>query len=87
MCKANLIFPHALGGCDTTSGLYGIGKGCELSPKKTDGLELVNVSGHVTSSLLQSLFADSSMDGKHRINTSRLGMEGPVWTFTATNNG
>lgn len=35
---ANLPFLHALCGCDTTSGLHGIGKGCVLGSKKTDEL-------------------------------------------------
>lgn len=41
---ANLPFLHALCGCDTTSGLHGIGKGCVLGPKKTNDLMKIGES-------------------------------------------
>ena len=37
VCK-NILFVHALLGCDTTSSIYGIGKGVALHKIKTDAL-------------------------------------------------
>ena len=47
LCQ-NLPFLHALSGCDTTSGLHGIGKGSVLDPKKFN--ELMEIGENFRSS-------------------------------------